>query len=188
MTPILLAMALAADPDPDAVALARSATDLSAALAELKQPLPRAVQDVIAKGNADEIEEALKPHVLLAATINPEGRVKVARGAADAAVVVGEPFHVVVRVENQSGGQQTLTAHGSYTGAERSPFDVRFASAGKITPALSGRLVEYRVLRVTCSAAGKRELTISFDAGQGTQDLGFRGEVPVLFAVTAARR
>jgi hypothetical protein len=60
---------------------------------------------------------------------------------------------------------------------------VEFATIGKITPELTGRPVEYRLLRVTCSAGGKRELTVSFDAGQGTQDLGFRGEVPVLFAV-----
>jgi hypothetical protein len=187
MAPVLLALLFAADPDLDAAALARCTADLSAALDELKQPLPAAVRAVIAKGNADEIEETLKPHVLLAAAINPEGRVKVARGAAAAEMTTGEPFYAVVRVENQSGGQQTLTAHGSYTGAERSPFGVTVVSAGKITTALSGRLVEYRLLRVTCSAAGKRELTISFDAGQGTQDLGFRGEVPVLFAVTAGK-
>ena len=39
---------------------------------------------------------------------------------------------------------------------------------------------------VYSSEAGKREATIGFDVGQGTQDLGFRGEVPVLFDVRPA--
>ena len=36
------------------------------------------------------------------------------------------------------------------------------------------------------SEAGRREATISFDVGQGTQDLGFRAEAPVLFDVAPA--
>src|SRR5690606_37536498 len=36
--------------------------------------------------------------------------------------------------------------------------------------------------------AGKREATVSFDIGQGTQDLGFRAEAPVLFEVKPAVR
>ena len=36
------------------------------------------------------------------------------------------------------------------------------------------------------SEAGRREATIAFDVGQGTQDLGFRAEVPVLFTVKPA--
>jgi hypothetical protein len=41
------------------------------------------------------------------------------------------------------------------------------------------------VLRLTAREGGKREATFRFDVGQGTQDLGFRGEVPVLFTVRA---
>ena len=48
---------------------------------------------------------------------------------------------------------------------------------------LRGREVEYRRMRITCTKAGRRELTIAFEAGQGTQDIGFRGETPVLFDV-----
>jgi hypothetical protein len=38
-------------------------------------------------------------------------------------------------------------------------------------------------LRLTARESGKREATLKFDAGQGTQDLGFRAEVPLLFRV-----
>jgi hypothetical protein len=36
---------------------------------------------------------------------------------------------------------------------------------------------------LTALEAGKREATLNFDVGQGTQDLGFRAEVPILFHV-----
>jgi hypothetical protein len=184
MLPLLL-LTLAADPklEPDPDALVRNASELSAALESVKQPLPEAVRKVIAAGKASDVEAALEPHVFLATTINPEGRVKIARGAADAALKAGRPMYAIVKVENQSGGQQKLTAHGTYAGSAESPFDVRFETVGKITPELVGRLTEYRLLRISCSTTGKRELTIGFDAGQGTQDLGFRGVVPVLFEV-----
>jgi hypothetical protein len=38
-------------------------------------------------------------------------------------------------------------------------------------------------VRLAAHEAGKREATLKFDVGQGTQDLGFRAEVPVLFTV-----
>jgi hypothetical protein len=40
-------------------------------------------------------------------------------------------------------------------------------------------------MKLTPAQSGKREATLAFDAGQGTQDLGFRAEVPVLFTVRA---
>src|SRR5205823_8870547 len=36
------------------------------------------------------------------------------------------------------------------------------------------------------SQAGTREATITFDIGQGTQDIGFRAELPVLFETRPA--
>src|SRR5437764_12744310 len=55
-----------------------------------------------------------------------------------------------------------------------------------LTRNLSGLKVEYAVLLVYSTEAGKREATLGFDVGQGTQDLGFRGEAPVLFDVRPA--
>jgi hypothetical protein len=48
---------------------------------------------------------------------------------------------------------------------------------------ISGNRLEYALLRLTPHEVGKREATLRFDVGQGTQDLGFRAEVPVLFNV-----
>ena len=52
-----------------------------------------------------------------------------------------------------------------------------------MTSQLSGLKVEYAIGLIYSSEAGKREASISFDVGQGTQDIGFRGEVPILFDI-----
>ncbi len=54
-------------------------------------------------------------------------------------------------------------------------------------PTLSGLGVEYRIIQLYASEAGKREAVFSFDTGQGTQDLGFRNETSVLFDCRRAR-
>jgi hypothetical protein len=46
---------------------------------------------------------------------------------------------------------------------------------------LSGLELAYRIVRLFSHNAGRREASLAFDAGQGTQDLGFRNEVPILF-------
>ena len=63
--------------------------------------------------------------------------------------------------------------------------DVITSTLGKT---LSGQPVEYVLLRLTARQAGKREATLMFDVGQGTQDLGFRNEVPILFTVRPPKR
>ena len=46
---------------------------------------------------------------------------------------------------------------------------------------LSGLALEYRIIQIYSRDAGKREAKISFNVGQGTQDLGFRSDVDILF-------
>src|SRR5262249_7269066 len=60
---------------------------------------------------------------------------------------------------------------------------VEMFTTSPMTANLSGLKVEYALALVYSSESGKREATLTFDASQGTQDLGFRGEVPVLFDV-----
>src|SRR5205085_1922513 len=57
------------------------------------------------------------------------------------------------------------------------------STAPPMTGELSGLKVEYALALIYSTEAGKREATIAFDVGQGSQDLGFRAEVPVLFDV-----
>jgi hypothetical protein len=46
--------------------------------------------------------------------------------------------------------------------------------------------LEYRIARLYSHAAGRREASLAFDVGQGTQDLGFRNELPILFECLSA--
>ncbi len=46
---------------------------------------------------------------------------------------------------------------------------------------LSGLGVEYRIASLYSRDRGKREAKIGFNVGAGTQDLGFRNSVPILF-------
>ena len=41
--------------------------------------------------------------------------------------------------------------------------------------------LEYRVLQLDAKEAGEEEAKLAFDVGQGSQDLGFRNAVPILF-------
>ncbi len=156
-------------------------------LSELGASLPSAslaaIRSAIKGMEGESLQEAVDPHVLLVVTLNPEGRVKVSRGPKKLILTQNMPGYAILKVVNQSGGQQRLRTLSSYTGSIRSPFQVAFWDQGKYRSDLSGELVEYRLLRISCDDVGKRELTIGFDAGQGTQDLGFRGETPVLFEV-----
>ena len=59
---------------------------------------------------------------------------------------------------------------------------------GPLVPILEAKMarlgeIEYKLLLLECNQPGKREITVGFQAGKMTQDLGFRGEVPVLFEV-----
>lgn len=110
-------------------------------------------------------------------TINPEGRVRVDRGPHTPPVTRGRTATAVVKVVNQCGGRPRLTPLGRYAGGSN-PFSMVLAGGD-----LTGQPVEYRELAIRCDAAGRHELTVGFEAGQGTQDLGFRGEVPVLLTV-----
>ena len=55
-----------------------------------------------------------------------------------------------------------------------------------LKPTLSGLALEYRLLQIYSRDAGQREAKISFNVGQGTQDLGFRSDVDILFTCEPA--
>jgi hypothetical protein len=127
--------------------------------------------------------QALEARCLLVVSINPESRVKAVRGPAAAELRLGVPTVVTVKVVNEAGVTAGVSVNGPGTG-EGGWLDARFAGSNR----LRGGRVEYLRLRLTPRQAGKREATFRFDVGQGTQDLGFRAEVPVLFTVRDRER
>ncbi|HVS37633.1 MAG TPA: hypothetical protein VMS17_18870 [Gemmataceae bacterium] len=164
----------------------------------LKAPLPaettRALQALLKQPPADPdaaaaaVQKLLDPCCLLVVSINPESRVKAARGPAESELTLDQERIVLVKVQNDAGSTARLGVSGPGIRAAGETGDGRWLEAAPATDSplsrtLSGRRLEYVVLRLTAREAGKREATFRFDVGQGTQDLGFRAETPILFTV-----
>jgi len=177
--------------------------------AELRRDLVRAGQ----ARDAKTLQEQMDARVLLAVHINPEARVRVARGPAPAVLQQAGYTPVIVKIVNESAGSQRLRIGSPQAGpvyagmaqlsADRMQqqllrenentdrrtdrfLELEMFTAAPMTANLSGLEVEYAIALMYSSEAGRREATIAFDVGQGTQDLGFRAEVPVLFHVKPA--
>jgi hypothetical protein len=56
-----------------------------------------------------------------------------------------------------------------------------------ISPRLSGLALDYRILQISSRDSGQRSAQISFNVGQGSQDIGFRNDILVLFNALPAR-
>jgi hypothetical protein len=185
--------------------LAANADRLLQALQFLGAPLPAPtstnLQAAIKARDAATIQKLLDPQVLLLVTLNPEARVKVARGPAEATLQQGGYVPVLVKVVNDSTVQKPLNILSPQAGrfylreGDRNRkfgaelfFQAEMFTSPPMTSRLSGLRVEYALALFYSHEAGQREVTVAFDVGQGTQDLGFRAEVPILFTVRPAVR
>ncbi|HMC90476.1 MAG TPA: hypothetical protein VKI17_13060 [Gemmataceae bacterium] len=166
-------------------------------LEELKAPLPldasnelRALLKEASKdpqAAAEKMQKLLDARCLIGVTINPESRVKAARGPAEAILEAGRTVTVLVKVQNDAGVTHPLKVAGpqvrGHDQEEGAWLEAEVYTKAPFQKKLSGKRLEYLLLRLTAHASGKREATLKFDVGQGTQDLGFRAEVPVLFTI-----
>ena len=59
--------------------------------------------------------------------------------------------------------------------------DIHLVTGQPLNENLSGLELEYRIVEIFSRDSGKREATISYNVGQGTQDIGFRNDVSILF-------
>jgi len=189
--------------------LAAQARRVAQALKFLGQPLTESQQSALqaALKETDEtkatraIQRVLDPLVLAAVNINPESRVKVAAGPVKRDLLQNGWTMFLVKVHNQAGVTAPLRVtspnsapvyrKSSGTSKPSSPIKPEHLANRWMTlesydkqpmmPTLSGLGLEYRILMIYSRDAGNREATLSFDVGQGTQDLGFRNELPLLF-------
>ena len=159
------------------------------------------------------LQATLDKHALLAVAINPESRVKVLRGPAEAKLQQGGYTPAIVKIINEGAitkrlkivspqagpvyagaaqgsllrQQQTELGENPNTAGDKERFlGVEMLAAPPLADKLSGLEVEYMLALIYCHESGKREATIGFDVEQGNQDLGFRGETAVLFDVRPA--
>ena len=152
------------------------------------------------------IQEVLDRHCLIGIEINPESRVKAVQGPAQPRLVQNGWSVFLVKVHNEAGVTAKLAATSPntepiYKMSTNRPEPKLSISPGQIVqrwadvvifndrplkPSLSGLGLEYRIVQVYSRDAGKREAKITFNVGQGTQDLGFRSDVNILFQVEPA--
>jgi hypothetical protein len=169
----------------------------------LGAPLPDAATSALKKAaedrNAAKLQELLDPHVLMLVNISPEDRVKVKRGPGSTRLQQGGFVPVLIKVVNESTSKKPLAISSPQAGlvfggggakekvGDKNRFlQTEMYQAAPMTANLSGLKAEYALALLYSSEAGSREATIAFNIGQGTQDLGFRGEVPILFDVRPA--
>ena len=119
-------------------------------------------------------------------TINPESRVEVHRGTGPARLRQGDWQSFRVCFEN--GAKITaiprVVSPNAPAGKDRDHWlEMRLEPAAK---RLTGSGKEYRTLLLRSRDVGPHEATFRFDVGQGTEDLGFRGQASVLFQCSTA--
>lgn len=165
------------------------------ALDKTSSPLPdktiRELRSLLQRDSDDSaaVQKLLDSHCLIAVNINAESRVKATRGPAVGQLYLDRPALVLLKVHNESGVTHALRLHGpELIRGEKRGASSWLEAKMVADMGLSGRRVEYRLLRLTPRQSGKREATFQFDVGQGTQDLGFRAEVPILFSVRKLAR
>jgi hypothetical protein len=179
--------------------------------AEDKKALEAAWAEPDEKKSIRAIQAVLDPYCLVGVTINAESRVSVVEGPAAKDLVQQGWRTFLVKVINQAGitpvlrpespnlGPVYLRGNGARerplkdAGIAIAPAEVKdrwlaleMFDKQPLKHDLSGLGVEYRIASLYSRDQGKREAVIGFNVGQGTQDLGFRNSVPILFDCRSA--
>ena len=166
----------------------------------------RAVREIQKDSDAvKRVQAILDPLCLAEVNINAESRVKVKEGSVTKELVQQGWRTMLVKVHNQAGINPVLVVESPNAAPVyekgRMPrqkprsdqdlvdpedvgdrwLEVSMLNRQPMKPRLSGLSVEYRVVLLYSRDAGKREASLAFNVGQGTQDLGFRNAVSVLF-------
>ena len=196
--------------------LAQHVRQVEEALSFLGQPILAADAQRInaAMGQADEaaavaeLERMLDQYALVVVTINAESRVKVEVGPAKPELEQDGTRLFLVKVINGAGVTAKLQVQSENSGAVYTRSDFSAEPAMKLTPEdekqrwadislyeknpmserLSGLGLEYWILSIYSRDAGERSAKLSFNVGQGTQDIGFRNEATVLFKILPANK
>jgi len=173
---------------------------------EARARLGAAVESAGGPDAVKAIQQALDPLCLIGVDINPESRVKAVPGPAAPRLVQNGWTVFLVKVHNEAGVTAELIAESpnarpvyrqSTNSAEPKPSvsaadvlqrwcDVSMYRDRPLARTLSGLALEYRVIQIYSRDPGKREAQIGFNVGQGTQELGFRSDVDVLFTSAPA--
>jgi hypothetical protein len=199
----------AVEPQPllaQAIRLKEALTFLGSSLSkEDEKHLQELQNKPLTSKTVEAIQYILDPYCLAIVNINPEARVKVARGAAQARLMQNGWTSFLVKVHNEAGVTAQLKAESpnALPALHISTFQHRamqknLLSEGQVANRflevqmyqnrpllsnLSGLQLEYAVVQLYGKDAGKREAEIGFNIGQGSQDIGFRNTINILFDI-----
>ena len=159
----------------------------------------------------EAIQQVLDKYCLVGVNVNPESRVKVAEGTAEKELMQQGWRSFLIKVHNEAGVTAPLVATSPNAaplyqrgrGARQAPLrddpklvrpnqvntrflDIEMYDKQPLKQQLSGLPLEYRIIQLYSRDMGKREAKLAFNVGQGTQDLGFRNEIPILFECAPA--
>lgn len=145
---------------------------------------PSQTSTQIPSAEVSNVEQA-KPAVLITVSISPESRVKAT--AEDIAMELDQGVwkDFLVEIENAAGitapliveSEQILQSDDDSSRERWLQFELQ------PNVALTGLRNEIRTLRLKSRDSGIRTAILNFNAGQGTQDLGFRSDVLFTFKV-----
>ena len=175
--------------------LAAQAQRVLQALEILGEPQIAAQRSLATAHTVTDIQNILDKLCLIGVNINPEARVKVEQGEAKAELMQNGWRTFLVKVHNEAGLTAVLAATSPNAGqlanspagaVNRQWIDLRMFNKQPMKVHLSGLALEYRIIQIFSRDSGKREAKLIFDVGQGSQDLGFRSEVDILFTAKAS--
>lgn len=194
---------------------AQHVRQVESALALLGEPLApedqAGIDELINKTDEKEaisgLEKILDKYTLAIVDINPESRVKVRPGPAKRELVESGTRAFLVKVLNNAGVTARLRAESPnampvYVPSDGSAepkneisaadlrdrwMDLELYDKDPMSERLSGLPLEYRIIEISSRDRGQRSAKIGFDVGQGTQDIGFRNEILLLFEARPAQ-
>ena len=168
--------------------------------------LNAAFADSMAGRSVEEIQQILDQHVLFNVAVNPESRISVSRGKAEAQLIEQGWRSFLIKVTNQAAdtsvfkiqcpqarpmgrrSDEAITGVHDFTNGAVDAVEARDRWIAinswdnpPLAPTLSGLEIEYRILQIYSRDSGQREASFEAIAGIGEQDLGFRSTISILF-------
>jgi hypothetical protein len=150
-----------------------------------------AINELKGATNFREVQSALEPLVLFDVSVNPESRVKINSRRDRIRLHQERPERFLIKVENTAGITAPLNL-SAIDVALNPPTAANWLSVEVVDSPFTSRFFtgdesEYKVVQLTPQLSGLRESRFVGDAGQGTQDLGFRASSDLMLEISPKR-
>ncbi len=175
---------------------------------QTKEQLEGVQQRSHTAASAQQVQQLLDPFVLAYVDINPESRVKVHEGPVQpilnqegwttylvkvhnaaniTAALIPESPNALPFLHRSTGGHRMKEDHYLAPGSVDNRFiEMAIYEGRPLSGHLSGLEVQYFLIQFYTRSKGKREVKLGFNVGQGTQDIGFRNTIDILFDIRKA--